>query len=468
MLKFINRTRELKFLEVAWRRRDAQLLVVYGRRRVGKTALLRRFADGRIAVHYVATRLPESQQLREIGQTLGAAVGDALLADTGFTDWQQVFDYLERQPRRIVFILDEFPYLVEANSALPSLWQRSWDLQLSDSKVVVVLCGSSIAMMEREVLMEGAPLFGRRTGQLRLQPLGFSDAAQFFPRYGFEDAMRSFAVLGGTPHYLQLFDDRRRVLANVRETVLDVGAPLRDEVDFLLRQELREPRVYFGILSAVAAGKRRLSEIVNATGLSHPTITKYLAVLQDLGFVEREVPVTEKRPEKSKKGLYRIVDPFVHFWMEFVLAQRGLLETGRIDDATRRVHQELDQITAPAYEEICRKSVKAGLLDEITGVQWTRVGRWWDRNREIDFVGFTEDRRHALFGEVKWSRRPVGTNILRGLEEASSSVELSPDAGPRRFALFSRSGFTDAVHREHQNRDDLTIVHGLDAIERPQ
>lgn len=462
MSQFINRRAELAFFDRSWSARSPQLVVLYGRRRVGKTALLRQFAGDRPAFHYMATRLPETQQLRELGQSLGTIVDDPLLADSGFQSWDQVFTWISRQKQRFAFMIDEFPYLVEANPALPSLLQRAWDQELCESKTLMVLCGSSVAMMEREVLSERAPLFGRRTGQLRLAPLLFRDACEFFPRYGFEDRLRAWSVLGGVPHYLQLFDDRRSLRANIRTTILDIGAPLKEEVEFLLRQELREPRVYFGILSAIAAGKRKLSEILNATGLAHPTVTKYLSVLQDLGFVVREVPATELKPEKSKKGLYAIADPFVRFWFRFVLPQRALLETGRADEAAKRVHSEIDAFASSAYEDVCRQAVNHGLLDEASGCRWERAGRWWISNAELDLVAFDGDRASVLCGEAKWSRRPVGTNILRELEEASDLVDLPSTVVQRQFALFSRSGFTEALKRDAAARDDVHLVHGLE------
>ena len=466
MNKFINRQSELEFLNRSWSARSPQLVVLYGRRRVGKTALLREFAEGRPAFHYMATRLPEVQQLRELGQGLGVLVDDPLLADSGFQSWDQVFSWVSRQKRRLAFMIDEFPYLVEANPALPSLLQRAWDRELRDSKTFMVLCGSSVAMMEREVLSERAPLYGRRTGQLRLAPLLFRDAREFFPRYGFEDCVRAWSVLGGVPYYLQLFDDRRSLRANIRTTILDTGAPLQEEVEFLLRQELREPRVYFGILAAIAAGKRKLSEILNATGLSSPTVTKYLSVLQGLGLVLREVPATELRPEKSKKGLYAIADPFVRFWFRYVLPQRALLETGRADEAARRAHSEIDAFASSAYEDICRQEVNHGLLDDATGRRWERAGRWWTRDAEIDLLAFDGDRASVLFGESKWSRRPLGTNILRDLEEASSLADLPSAVTQRQYALFSRSGFTEAMKREAATRPDVLLVHGLNIIKR--
>lgn len=468
MAAFINRLAELEFLDRAWADPSAQLLVVYGRRRVGKTALLRRFAEDRPSFHYLATRLPEAQQLRELGRGVAAAADEPLLAEDGFQSWEQVFTWIARLPHRFALIIDELPYLVEANPALPSLLQRAWDTRLAESGAFVVLCGSSVAMMEREVLSERAPLYGRRTGQLRLTPFSFTDAAGFFPRYGFEDRVRAWSVVGGVPYYMLFFDDTRSLAKNLDAAVFATGAPLQDEVEFLLRQELREPRVYFGILAAIAAGKHKLGEILNATGLTSPTAIKYLAVLQQLGLVIREVPATETRPEKSKKGLYVISDPFVRFWFRHVLPQRSLLETGRSAEAARRAAADLDAFAAPAYEDICRHAVSRGLLDGGDAVRWQRAGRWWSRTAEIDLVAMAEDGREVLFGEAKWSSRPLGTNILQHLEEAAQSVDLPSAVRRRRFALFSRAGFTNALRREAAARQDVHLVHHLTRVEEIQ
>lgn len=461
-MTFIDRDPELRFLNQAYQAASAQLVILYGRRRVGKTALLAEFARSKPALYFMATRLPEAQQLKELGESAGLFFRDPLLAENGFRDWRQVLAYLARRPEPFLFLLDEFPYLVEANPALASLWQKGWDEGLSASRAKVVLSGSSVAMMERETLAHGSPLYGRRTGQLKLEPFPFREARKFLPRYGLEDQVRAFAILGGIPYYLSRFNDRVPLLENIRDHVFSRGAVLREEVEFLLREELQEPRVYFAILQALAQGKRKPSEIANATGLAHGTLSKYLSVLQTLALVTREIPATEPAPEKSKKGLYAIADPFVRFWFRFVLSQRNLLEMEQTAKATQNVAKTLDEFTAPIYEELCRDEVNRGLLEEATNTVWSGARRWWDRTREVDLLAFSEDRSRVLLGECKWSKKAVGLNILQELETAFPATGLSGKGQePPLFALFSRAGFTPQLLREAKDRQDVVLVHGL-------
>lgn len=463
---FVDRVTELEALERAYAASAAQLVILYGRRRVGKTALVREFARDKKTAYYAATRLPEPLQLRELGQAVGALLDDPLLRETGFASWAQFFPYVARIDERIVLVIDEFPFLVEANGAVSSLWQRGWDEHLQHSRVCAILLGSSVGMMERETLDARAPLYGRRTGQLRLHPLSFAEASAFYPRWEFPDRVRAYSIFGGVPYYLAGLDDRRPLLEAVAGGVLRRGAPLRDEVEFLLRQELQEPRTYFAILHAIAQGKRKPAEIGNATGLTHGTLSKYMSVLQTLDLIDREVPVTEERPDKTKKGLYSIADQFVRFYFRFVLPRRSLLELERHDEIIAGIRRDLDVFAAATYEDVCRDAVRRGLLDDSGpgSNHWDRVGRWWDRCREIDVVGLGEGGSELLVGECKWSSRPVGTNVLRGLEEAAAPLRAACPAARPTYALFSRSGFTPALLVERRERNDLRLVHGLEVV----
>jgi hypothetical protein len=371
-----------------------------------------------------------------------------------------VFSVLGRGRSFAALALDEFPYLVEANPALPSLLQRAWDRQLADTDAWLALCGSAVAMMERETLDARAPLYGRRTGQLRLAPLRFDAACQFLPGYSFEDCFRTYSVFGGIPQYLQMLDSNRGLLENIARTVLAPGAPLHDEVEYLLRLELVETRVYFGILAAVAAGKRKLSEIVNATQIPSSNISKYLGVLQTLGLIVREVPASERRPEKSKRGLYRIADPFVRFWFRHVLPAWTRLEAGHEAAVLADIAEDLDRLAAETYEEAARRLV---LERGLGGRAWRRAGRWWDRHDELDVLA-SDDAQAVLVGEAKWSVKPVGVDVLRDLESKASRTGVTEGADHVVLALFSRSGFTRAVRES--DRKDLVLVHGLDPLER--
>ena len=463
-MNFIDRTSELHFLNQSYEAKSAQLVILYGRRRVGKTALLREFSRSKPAIYYMATRLPEAQQLKELGEQVGSLFADPLLVENGFRDWRQVMAYLARRREPFLLLLDEFPYLVEANPALASLWQKGWDEGLAASGVKVVLSGSSVAMMERETLAHGSPLYGRRTGQLKLEPFPFREARKFLPRFDTEDQIRAFAILGGIPYYLARFDDAVSLLENLREQVFARGAILREEVEFLLREELQEPRVYFAILQALAQGKRKPSEIAGATGLVHGTLSKYLSVLQNLALVTREVPATETAPEKSKKGLYAVADPFVRFWFRFVLSQRNLLEMDKTAKAVQTVAKALDDFTAPVYEGICRDEVNRGLLDGAADAVWSGARRWWDRAREVDILAFSEDRRRVLLGECKWSKKAVGVNILEDLETAFPCTGLSDTGRKPIFALFSRAGFTPQLVRLTKDRQDVLLISGLTVL----
>lgn len=304
--------------------------------------------------------------------------------------------------------------------------------------------GSSVGMMESEVLGYRAPLYGRRTGQWKVQPLSFSQASLFRSGRPFEDRVMHYAVAGGIPAYWWLFSPRKDFRRNLRDHVLRKGEFLYDEVEFVLREELREPRFYFSLLQAVAQGKRRLSEITNATGIPQPTANKYLGVLTDLDIVEREVPATEEQPAKSKKGRYRIKDHFFNFWFRFVLPHRGDLEMGYLDRSCDRITAELPQYLGGVYERIAAETLREHEKELFT---FERIGRWWDRNHEIDVLALNRAENRAIAAEVKWSERPVGLEAYRVLQkkaEAAFSGDFRPTVT---YALFSRKGFTPGMLR---------------------
>lgn len=444
-MKLIDRTEELQHLNALWQSGSAQLVVIYGKRRVGKTALIRAFIDQKPSLYFLADRSTEAENLRLLGQVLGEHFADPLLIRHGLKDWYDCFAYLKRHVQApLVLAIDEFPYLVEANKALSSIMQKAWDETLKELPIYLILCGSSIGMMEQETLAYRAPLYGRRTAQLLVKPLAFSEARQFYPQLGFAEFLSVYAVAGGNPAYLLKLRAEESLPAALRRHVFSPTELLFQEIEFLLKEELREPRVYMSLLRAIAAGCRKFGEIVNETGIEKSSLHKYLFTLQDLHLIGKEVSVTERRPAQSRQGLYYLHDPFVKFWFTHVYPFQAAIELGNGHLALQHWKAHLDASLAAAYERVAPELLMKhqGRLFPVA-----RIGRWWDRHEEIDVVAVNEQTNQILFAEVKWSKKPVGINISQDLRRKASLVPWGKKGREERFALLSKSGFTPEMRR---------------------
>ena len=468
---FVNRYAELSFLRLAWQEDKSQLVVIYGKRRVGKTALVKEFSKDRLHIYFLADKAPDRDQLAQLSEKVGLYFQDDFLLSRGFGTWHDFFKYIKSKrdisqtpdtkirdtasKGNFVMIFDEFPYLIESNPAIPSLFQKGWDEDLSQSGVFLILLGSSMGMMETEVLGHKSPLFGRRTGQILVEPLSFTDAKNFFPALSDDAFMHFYGALGGTPAYLLQFDPAVDFRENVRRRILAPEAYLYREPDFILREKLREPRNYFSILRAISMGKTRPAEIINETGFDKNMVGKYLSVLTDLKIIRREVPVTEWGFEKSKKGIYLLEDHFFRFWFNYVYPNRSFIEEGQIDYVLdRKIMPSIDRFISWSFEEVCRYRVRKGVPQ---GIQCNRVGRWWSKEGEIDIVGLAEDENTAVFGEAKWSINPVGTDILDNLERKAKLVDWRKGERKEYFVLFSRSGFTANLENLAGERGNLLL-----------
>ena len=395
------------------------------------------------------------------------AIGESLLGvgvPLSFSSWEQAFDYLatQAQTERLIVVIDEFGYLARTNPAFPSLLQRLWDTRLQQSQIFLVLCGSYISLMEREVLTYRAPLYDRCTGQHLLTPLDFYNMALFFPDYTTDDLVTTYAVLGGTPAYLRQFDTQRTLSENIHDRILTPQTYLYDEARFLLIQEMREPRIYFSILEAMARGNTRPNEIALAAGLGGSSaVTPYFAMLLDLRLIERLVPATERQPHKSRKSIYRISDPFFRFWFRFVYPHCSALEEGRATQVyQQQVAPRLDEFASAIFEEICRRHVWQLSLPFMP----ERVGSWWSPKGEIDVVAINDEARTALIGECKWSTKPVGTNILEELQAKTPLLQQEGAWDHMYYVLFARAGFTPAL-REVAKQQGVLLVEPSSLIE---
>jgi len=454
---FIDREQELAALDQLWNSGKPELFVLYGRRRVGKTELLRQFCQERRCVYFLASQLREKDLLRQFTETARQVFQDPLLENLTFDDWPGALVYLAQkaQTERLAIVLDEFQYLCEENDALPSLIQNFWDTHGQSSKLFLVLCGSQVSFMEREVLAERSPLYGRRTGQQQLKPFSCRVSGRFFPGYSAQQKICAYGILGGIPAYLNRFQPDLPIKENVLRELLSVQAYLFDEVNFLLRMELRDTRTYQSVLHAIASGCTRLNEIAQRVGLDATAANKYLTVLRDLGMVRRETSPTERAPEKSRKGFYAIADNYVNFWFRFVMPNRGLIESGRSEWVyEEKIAPHLSSYLGLAFEDVCRQYV---LLhwDEKLKVPPEQAGKHWDKDFDSDVLTENTDGSHFV-GECKWWDRPVGENVLDNLQGNARKLPGRFQHNTR-FVLFSLTGFTEEL-RIRAEKEGVILV----------
>ncbi len=455
---FVDRQEELSLLAHLSESGRAELLVLYGRRRTGKTALLRQFTKGRDCLFFSADLSSERDQLAQLTESVFRLTRDAFLQSQPFSSWESalryIFDHLPGPAPLVIF--DEFPYLCSSNRALPSILQKVWDQKREGRRMVMVLCGSTISFMEKEVLGAKSPLYGRRTSQMDLRPFDFRALAEFFPDLPARDRVSAYAVLGGIPAYLEQYDAGKTLEANIRDVILDRHSPLFEEPRFLLMQELNEPSLYFSILKAIAFGKTRLNEIAQETGIGDGhKVNKYISVLRELRIVKREVPATEDKPYKSRKGLYLLADHFFRFWFRYVYANLSSLDAaGPRFVWEEKIKPDLESFTALAFEDICAQGLsRLNALGELP-FRAANIGRWWDGRNEIDLIALN-GKGSALFCECKWTARKVGVSVLRELE---SKAALFPESRSRYYGFFSKSGFTPEFEDLARSRGDILLL----------
>jgi AAA+ ATPase superfamily predicted ATPase len=408
---------------------------------------LRKAFAKRKAIYFVADLGADQDQRRRFSESVNLSYPNPLLQAETPPGWDSLLRYIITlaEKDKIALILDEFPYLCSSDPALPSVLQRIWDEVGKDSNLYLILCGSFISFMEREVLGHKSPLYGRRTGQLLVHPLPLRTLKDFFPGYSPEERITVYAILGGVPAYLVQFSDKLSIRQNIEKQILKPTAFLHDEVRFILMEELRDPKHYLSILQSIAFGNTRMNDIVQRTGIERGPVSKYLSVLQDLRLTERETPVTEKHPEKSRKGIYRFSDNFFRFWFRFVLSHKSrLVEGGERKVMDQEILPHLDNFIGQVFDKICAEIFRYLVDDEKIKVSYDRAGRWWDGNEEIDLIAVAGDRP-VFAAECKWSKKPVGIDILKELRRKASLISVEGSRDNLRLGLFSRSGFTKEV-----------------------
>ena len=469
--KFVDRIEEMKILEDARSAKGTSLFILYGRRRMGKTELISKFVGDR-GVYFLATTEGDGENIRSFRVIISKFLGDDSILKASFDDWHSFFSVLassssfQAKARRskIIIAIDEFPYLIESNRAIPSVFQKIYDTILSKVNVMLILSGSSISIMENKVLSYKSPLYGRRTGQLKLKPLKFRHMAEFVD-YEIEDLCNTYFVFGGVPEYLLKLDPDLEFWENVSRNMLSKGAALYEEAEFLLRTEFREPRNYMLILKTISYGNHTLGEICGYSGLDKSMVSKYLDVLMSLGLITAEKPFGAT--EKFKRRLYWISDQYLKFWFRYVLPHKSEIESSNTEEVLDSVIDDFPSFAGEQFEKLMTELIVEGILGRSFGT----VSRWWGRNgtgkkgrdiEEIDIVAYSETRRELLFAECKWTNSPLSANEVEKLKSKSEALRNQFPGCRYNYAVFSKSGF----RRECKEMGEDTILMDLSDIQR--
>lgn len=454
---FVDRKEELERLRGLYASdSQGQLAVLYGRRRLGKTCLLRRFCMRLPHCYFMADRAGEVSQRKSLAIAMSTALGEPLLGSVSYDDWYALFAAFDRfrpQNEKIVLILDEYQYICQVQPAFSSYIQKYWDEHWSKSNILLILCGSVTSMMYQETMAQSAPLYGRASAQLLLRPLPYQYIKDFLPGFSNNELVRFYSLGGGVPRYLELLQEYASFADALESLVLRPTGLMYQEARYLLHEEITSPHVCWSILQALGTGTGRISEIAGRLSLPANQLTRYMELLRDLHLVYREVPVLEKNPERSKKGFYQVADPFLRLWFGSIYPYDSFLEFGQMEAIRERLGPLIESHVAFCFEQLCRFYVQKN----ATRYNCLKVGRQWSGKYEIDVAGVDADLQLILVGECKWSRKKVGLSVYRQLQAKVIENRL-PIARSCKYLLFSRAGFTDELKKMEKTDNALELI----------
>ena len=454
---FIGRERELISLNRLYGSGKFEFVVIYGRRRIGKTALITQFIRDKNAIYFMGIESNAKQNLENFSKNI-LEYGTGMQTDTVFLSFQAALEYVfqRAEKERLILAIDEYPYVARSSKSLASTLQLLIDKYKDHSKLMLVLCGSSMSYMEDHVLAYKAPLYGRRTAQMKIQPFDFADTCRYFRNFSGEEKALIYGIAGGTPQYLLQMDDRLSVEENIKNTFLNPVSSLFEEPENLLKQEVREPALYNAMITAIAAGASRMAEISTKVGEDTSVCAAYLKNLTSLGLIRKEAPYGKK---ESRKYIYLIDDYMFRFWYRFVPENSSLIARGAADLAYKRIEPYLSGYMGNVFEEICRQYLWKLLLSGEALVEFTELGRWWGTDpstksqEEIDIMG-EQDKNTVLFGECKWTNEKVDIGVLETLVRRSQLFSYKHVY----LYLFAKSGFTKGCKDKADEMGNVIMV----------
>lgn len=460
---FIGREKELGNLNRLYASDKFEFAVIYGRRRVGKTAIINEFTKEKPSIYFTGVETNEKQNLENFSKCILEYVTKKPV-NTSFDSFQTALEYVFElaKEERIILVIDEYPYVARASKSLASTLQLLIDKYKDTSKLFLILCGSSMSYMEDQVLAYKAPLYGRRTAQFKVQPFEFQEACKYFTQLSDEEKALAYGIVGGTPQYLLQLNEKLSIEDNIKNMYLNPASSIYEEPQNLLKQEVREPAIYNAIIAAIATGYSKMSEISTKVGEDTSVCATYIKNLISLGIVKKEIPFGE---DSTRKTIYSIEDNMFRFWYRFVPENTSIISRGATDIVYNRIKPHLSDYMGSIFEDICKQYLWSLLLTGKCAIDFTDIGRWWGTNPktrqqvEIDIMG-TADKNTALFGECKWTNEKVDLGILEDLVEKSQLFHYKN----KHYYLFAKNGFTKGCVEKAEEMGNVILVSYGDMI----
>lgn len=460
---FIGREKELRILNNQYNSDKFEFTVIYGRRRVGKTAIINEFVKDKNIIYFTGVESNAKQNLQNLSHSIMNSE-QGLPISSEFPTFQSALEFVFQKSlnKRMVLVIDEYPYVAKSSKSLASTLQLLIDRYKEKSKLFLILCGSSMSYMEDHVLSYKAPLYGRRTAQIKVQPFDFLEACKYFKNFSDTDKALAYGIVGGTPQYLLQLNDRISLKDNIKNIYLNPSSFLFEEPTNLLKQEVREPAIYNAIITAIATGASKLSEIATKVGEETSVCATYIRNLISLEIIKKEAPFGENT---SRKTIYSLEDNMFRFWYRFVAVNTSIIARGADEIAYRRIEPYLSDYMGAVFEEISKQYLWQLLLNGECPVNFRDIGRWWGTNpethkqEEIDIMGI-QDKDTALFAECKWTAEKVDVNVLDKLIERSGLFNYAH----KYYYLFAKTGFTVGCRERAEEIGNVKLVEYKDIL----
>lgn len=455
----VGREKELEQIEKLYNSDYFEFLVMYGRRRVGKTTILQEFSGKHDVIFYSAQEKNDSLNLLDFSKTVQQYFEGQFIA--AFPSWEDAFSYVTKKAsnKKTILIIDEFPFMAGPNPSIKSMLQHEIDHHWKNQNILLILCGSSVSFMINDIMGYESPLYGRTTSTMEVLPFDYLESAKFFSGYSMEDKLIAYGVLGGIPRYLNAFSEKRSIQENIETEILKNGAFLNDEPMMLLKMELREPNVYNSILEAIAGGHNKVTEIADCIHEDKSKCSKYITTLLSLRLVEKRVPCGE--PDGSKKTIYALTDNFCRFWYHYIFSNKSYYELLGASDAAKEIMDDISDFMGLAFEDICRQYLmRQAKLRKLPFVP-SDIGKWWGNNPaikaqdDVDILALNKKKTEGIFCECKFTNRPMP---MEEYDDLVIATKAFPDTMKKHLMFISKSGYTAPVQRRAEEEGAVLLT----------